>query len=295
MSRPLSVETEAAYRACERLARSHYENFAVASFLLPPGVRRHMAALYGFARGVDDIGDEYEGDRLAALDRWEAHLRGLYGEEERPGGPRPAVFLALGATIRACGLPMEPFLRLIEANRMDQRVSRYRGWEDLLEYCTFSADPVGRLVLRIFGCTDSSLHPLSDATCTALQLTNFWQDVGRDHEMGRIYLPREDMERFGVPEADLGGRPASRAFRDLIRFEVERTRPFFERGRELVGRVEGRFRVDLALFSRGGEAILDAIEGLDYDVLTRRPVLSRGRKLTLLADTLLRHLFGGLP
>ncbi len=261
MPADLSPEVEAAYRACERLARDHYENFTVASFLLPSGTRRHMAALYGFARGVDDIGDEYGGDRPAALDGWEAHLRSLFGEEVDPPGPRPQVFKALAQTIRACGLPAGPFLRLIEANRRDQRMQRYERWEDLLEYCTYSADPVGRLVLRIFGETDPELVPLSDATCTALQLTNFWQDVARDLAMGRIYLPREDMERFGVEESDLAGPPAGPAFRDLMRFEVERTRPLFREGWELVGRVDGAFRVDLALFTRGGEAVLDAIEG----------------------------------
>lgn len=294
MSADLSPEIEAAYRACEQLARSHYENFTVASFLLPRRVRRHMAALYGFARGVDDIGDESRGDRLAELDRWEERLRTCYAEEGDEPRDRPAVFIALRETIRTCALPPEPFLRLIEANRMDQRTQRYPTWEDLLEYCTYSADPVGRLVLRIFGHTEPSLVPLSDSTCTALQLTNFWQDVARDLAMGRIYLPAEDMERFGVSEADLGRRPAGRGFRDLLRYEVERTRPLFQRGWELVGRVEGRFRVDLALFTRGGEAVLDAIEGLDYDVLTRRPVLSGPRKTALLAGTLFRHLVGGL-
>jgi squalene synthase HpnC len=251
-----------------------------------------MHALYGFARGVDDIGDEAPGDRLARLDWWEAHLRAAFGGGGAPPGNRPAAFIALEQTARELDLPLEPFLRLIEANRRDQRVKRYRSFPELLEYCTYSADPVGRLVLAVFGYRDESLYPFSDATCTALQLANFWQDVARDFDMDRIYIPGEDMERFGVTEDTLEGGQATPAFRELLRFEVERTRDLFDRGRPLINEVDGRFRIDLLLFTRGGEAVLDAIEAQDFDVLTNRPVISGAKKAGLLISSTFAYLTG---
>ncbi len=285
-------DIERAYAECRALTRQHYENFPIASALLPRQVRRHMYALYGFARGVDDAGDEFEGDRLARLDWWEAHLMAAFGRGEAPPGESPAAFRALSQSRKELDLPLDPFLRLIEANRRDQRVQRYASFDDLLEYCTFSADPVGRLVLAVFGYRDEELHPFSDAVCTALQLTNFWQDVSRDLAMGRIYLPTEDLQRFSVSEDDLGRGRATEGFRDLLRFEVERTRDYFERGRPLTGLVAGRFRIDLLLFSRGGESILDAIEEGDFDVLGKRPVLTLLKKGTLIFSILLRYLTG---
>jgi len=279
-----------AYAACEALTRRHYENFPIASVLLPGAVRRHMYALYAFARGVDDLGDEAPGNRLLRLGWWEQHLLATWDRCRAPAGERPAAFIALEQTRRELDLPLAPFRRLVEANRRDQRINRYITFDQVLEYCRYSADPVGRLVLMIFGYRDRSLLPLSDATCTALQLTNFWQDVARDRAMDRIYLPAEDRERFGVAETDLGRCEATPALRRLIAFEVERTREFFARGRPLVDRVSGRFKVDLELFTRGGEAILDAIAAQNYDVLAHRPVLSRGRKAALLAAALLGRL-----
>ncbi len=285
-------DIRAAYAECRAQTRRHYENFPVASALLPRQVRRHMYALYGFARGVDDAGDEFEGDRLARLDWWEAHLMAAFGRGEAPPGDTPAAFRALGQSQSELDLPLDPFIKLIEANRRDQRVSRYATFDDLLDYCTCSADPVGRLVLAVFGYRDERLHPFSDAICTALQLTNFWQDVSRDLAMGRIYLPSEDMQRFSVSEDDLRRDTATEEFRDMLRFEVERTREYFDRGKPLTGLVAGRFRIDLLLFSRGGESILDAIEAGGFDVLGKRPALTSLKKGALIFSTLLRYLMG---
>ena len=270
------------YAYCQRLATSHYENFSVASWLLPRPLRPHMYAVYAYCRGVDDLGDEAEGDRLALLDGWEAELRRCY-----EGSPQQPAFVALQETIRRFDIPTEPFRRLIEANRADQRVSRYRTYNDLLGYCENSANPVGRLVLYIFGYRDEERQMLSDATCTALQLTNFWQDVRRDLDKGRIYIPLEDMERFDYGEADLLAGRSDGRFRDLMAFQVQRTRELFRDGLALMPKVSGRLTLDLRLFSLGGLAVLDAIEGMGYDVLQRRPTLSRARKAWLVVRGLL--------
>jgi squalene synthase HpnC len=290
---PGTTDIERAYAECEALTRRHYENFTIASCLLPRRLRRHLWALYAFARGVDDLGDEASGDRLALLDGWEAQLRAVFGHGAAPPAPRPAAFVALERTVAECRLPLEPFLRLIEANRRDQEVHRYADFEGLLEYCTCSADPVGRLVLSVFGYHDPDLYPMSDATCTALQLTNFWQDVRRDYALGRIYLPREDLVRFGVAEKELGQAPASESFRRMLLFQVRRTRGFFNRGRPLAGHLAGHLRVDVRLFTRGGEAVLDAIERAGGDVLSRRPVVGRTRRAALLVDEWVRFLLRG--
>jgi squalene synthase HpnC len=241
-----------------------------------------MYAVYAYCRGVDDLGDEAEGDRLALLDDWEAELRRCYD-----GSPRLPNFVALEETIRRFDIPREPFLRLIEANRMDQRVSRYRTFDDLLGYCENSANPVGHIVLCLFGHRDEELRRLSDATCTALQLTNFWQDVRRDLDKGRVYIPLEDMERFWYGEADLLTTRIDGRFRDLMAFQVDRSREWFRKGLELIPKVRGRLRLDLRLFSLGGLAVLDAIEDIGYDVLHVRPKLSKARKAWLAARGLL--------
>jgi squalene synthase HpnC len=266
-----------AYAQCRRIALGHYENFPVVSWLLPRELRPHIFALYAYCRGVDDLSDEAEGDRLALLDEWEAHLRSCYD-----GSPSDARFVALADTIRRFDIPPEPFLRLIEANRRDQRVSRYQTFDELLDYCSYSANPVGRLVLYVFGYRDEERARLADATGTALQLANFWQDVRRDLKMGRVYIPLEDMARFGCSEADLAARKVTPEFRRLMRFEVERTREYFARGLPLVDRVKGRLRLDLRMFTLGGLAVLDQIQRQRYDVLTRRPRVSDVRKAWLL-------------
>ena len=273
---------EEAYDYCRTLARSHYENFTVASWFLPGSKRRHVYAVYAFCRFVDDLGDEAQGDRLALLDRWEEELRACYD-----GTPAHPIAVALADTIRRFNIPIEPLLKLIEANRIDQRTHRHRTYDDLLFYCDHSANPVGRLFLYLFGYDDKEQQRLADATCTALQLTNFWQDVRRDLEMGRIYIPQEDMERFGCTEETLRAGAADDAFRELMRFEVERARGLFREGATLVDAVDGIVRLDIALFTQGGLHILKAIERQGYDVLSRRPALSKLARTRLALTTAL--------
>lgn len=273
---------EEAFAYCRQVALGHYENFTVASWLLPRALRRHMYAIYAYCRGVDDLGDEAEGDRLALLDQWEAELRRCY-----EGVPQDLRFVALRETVRAFDIPPEPFLRLIEANRRDQRVSRYRTFVELSDYCTYSANPVGHLVLYLFGYRDSERQRLADATCTALQLTNFWQDVAVDLEKERIYIPLEEMERFGYSEEELLARRYTDSFRRLMAFQVGRARELFRQGLGLAPLVHGRLRLDVRLFSLGGLAVLDAVERVGYDVLHRRPRLSKAQKAGLMLRGLL--------
>ena len=271
---------EESYEYCRNLARSHYENFTVGSWFLPREKRPHVYAVYAFCRFVDDLGDESQGDRLGLLDSWEEELRSCYAS--RPSHP---IAVALAETIQRFHIPQEPFLKLIEANRMDQRAHRHRTYEDLLRYCDHSANPVGRLFLYLFGHGDEERQRLADATCTALQLTNFWQDVCRDMEMGRVYIPQEDMERFGYTEKRLQAGVADESFRDLMRFQVDRARGLFDRGAGLVGMVDGAARLDIALFTLGGLHILNAIERQGYDVLRRRPTLSKFARARLVLTT----------
>ena len=265
-----------AYAHCRRIALAHYENFPVVSWLLPSDLRGPMFALYAYCRSTDDLGDEVEGDRLALLDEWERDLRRAF--EGDADDPR---FVALADTVRRFNIPIDPFLRLIEANRREQRVSRYATFDGLLDYCTYSANPVGHMVLYVFGYRDEKRQRLSDETCTALQLANFWQDVGRDFGMGRVYLPQDEMRAFGVSEDDLFAKCATPPFRRLMAFQVDRARQHFARGLPLLGRVSGRLRIDLRLFMLGGLAVLDEIERRRYDVLTARPTVSKAQKLWL--------------
>ena len=278
---------EESYEYCRNLARSHYENFTVGSWFLPREKRPHVYAVYAFCRFVDDLGDESQGDRLGLLDSWEEELRGCYAS--RPSHP---ITVALAETIQRFHIPQEPFLKLIEANRMDQRAHRHRTYEDLLRYCDHSANPVGRLFLYLFGYGDEERQRLADATCTALQLTNFWQDVRRDMEMGRVYIPQEDMERFGYTEERLQAGVADESFRDLMRFQVDRARDLFDRGAGLVDMVDGAARLDIALFTLGGLHILNAIERQGYDVLRRRPTLSKFARARLVLTTAARLKLG---
>ena len=269
-------------KLCTRLARTHYENFTVISRLVPRRMRVHLATLYAFCRTVDDIGDEAPGDRIELLDRFEAELRAAYD-----GRPYHPVIVALQHTIRTHSLPAEPFSKLIEANRIDQEKTRYETLADLLHYCEHSANPVGRLFLMLFGYRDEERFALSDATCTALQLTNFWQDIKRDFAVGRIYLPEDEMRRFGVTEQDLSRHRAENRVKELVRFQVTRTRSYFEEGLPLIDLVDGHLKTDVALFSRGGLAILDKIEQRDYNTLSSRPTLAKREKLSLFLSTLL--------
>jgi squalene synthase HpnC len=249
--------------------RARTENFPVASVLFPRRLRPHLRAVYGFARLVDILGDEVEADRLAALDELEREVDACYG-----GEPTWPVMRVLQPTITEFSLPREPFLRLIEANRMDQRRSEYATWDDLREYCRHSADPVGRLVLGLLRLDrEPELVAASDDVCTGLQLVNFLQDVPRDLALGRIYLPRDERERFGVTELDRPGAPLT----ELLRFEAERARALLSRGQVLQTRIGGRVGRAVGLFARGGLAALDALEAARWDIFTQRPRPSRAR------------------
>jgi squalene synthase HpnC len=281
---------EEAYALCKDLAETHYENFSVGSWLLPRDTRKHFYAVYAFCRFVDDLGDEFEGDRMQALDFWEEEVERCYH-----GSPVHPYTIALQETIAAFDIPREPFARLIAANRMDQNDTRYATYQDLDYYCRHSANPVGHLVLYVCGYGDEERQRLSDFTCTALQLANFWQDVARDYAMGRVYIPVEDMERFGYSEEELARGSVTDAFRALMAYEVERARDLFDRGMGLVDTLGGRIKLDVALFSLGGMKVLDAIERQRFDVLSSRPKVSRAAKMRLMASATARiWLLGGL-
>ncbi|HEX3742081.1 MAG TPA: squalene synthase HpnC [Terriglobales bacterium] len=276
-----------AYAYCERLARSHYENFSVATWFLPKRLRQHFYNVYAYCRISDDLGDE-TGDcqaSLQLLDQWESELNACY-----TGDPRHPVFVALAGTVREFDIPKQTFADLLTAFRQDQRVTRYETFEDVLSYCHYSANPVGHLVLYLCGYRDSERQQLSDYTCTALQLANFWQDVSDDYAKGRIYLPLEDLRKYGVTESDIAGKKNTGAFRDMMHFEVQRAREWFDRGFPLAGKVSRELATDIELFSRGGQEILNAIERQDYAVLGRRPVISKRRKLALVARAALHKL-----
>jgi len=263
---------------CRQLAESHYENFHVASWFLPEALRSHFHAIYAYCRVSDDLGDEV-GDAaqsMALLDFWGRELDACY-----EGRARHPVFVALAETIRVCSIPKEPFADLLTAFRQDQVVTRYAAMHDVLGYCRYSANPVGRLVLYVCGYADEERFRLSDATCSALQLANFWQDIRVDHAKGRVYLPQEDLQRFGVTDETIAGGVATPEFRALLHYEVDFARRLFYEGLPLIGMVGRDLAVDLDLFSRGGLEILNAIEHRDFDVLSARPAISKRTKLQL--------------
>ncbi|MGA9529913.1 MAG: squalene synthase HpnC [Terriglobales bacterium] len=280
----------AAEEYCRRLARSHYENFSVASWFLPSHLRQHFFNIYAYCRISDDLGDEV-GDpvvSLRLLDEWEAELQACYRS-----APRHPVFVALQGTVREFEIPQHEFSDLLTAFRQDQTTPRYEMFGDVLAYCRNSANPVGHLVLYLCGYRDVERQQLSDYTCTALQLANFWQDVGMDFAKGRIYLPLEDLRRFSVAEDDIRDLKNTPAFREMMRFEVERAREWFAQGFPLVGKVDRKLAMDIELFSRGGMEILKAIERQGYAVLGRRPAISKPRKLALVARAALRSITPG--
>ncbi|MGA2572512.1 MAG: squalene synthase HpnC [Terracidiphilus sp.] len=271
-----SLESARAY--CRKLAETHYENFHVATWFLPKALQPHFHSIYAYCRISDDLGDEV-GDHAAALlllDVWERELDACY-----EGRSRHPVFVALAETIRACSIPREPFADLLVAFRQDQTVTRYETMDDVLGYCRYSANPVGRLVLYACGEVSDENFRLSDATCSALQLANFWQDVRVDFAKGRVYLPQQDMRRFGVTDEIIERGAATQEFRALMRYEVDTARALFEQGMPLIGRVNRDLALDLDLFSRGGLEVLRAIERRNYDVLSARPAISRRTKLAL--------------
>lgn len=286
-SQPPTLEQAREY--CAHLARTHYENFSVATWFLPRRLRQHFFNVYAYCRISDDLGDEV-GDTaasIALLDQWQLELDACYS-----GSPKHPVFVALAETVRQCAIPKHEFSDLLIAFRQDQTVTRFETFNDVLAYCRYSANPVGHLVLYLCGYRDAERQQLSDFTCTALQLANFWQDVSVDYAKGRIYLPLEDLRRFGVSEDDIALNQNTPAFVEMMKFEVERAHDWFRQGLPLVGKVSRELAVDLELFTRGGQEILHAIEKQGYAVLGHRPAISKPRKLALVARAALAKIFG---
>jgi hydroxysqualene synthase len=281
---PHSVDES--FEFCERLARSHYENFPVASLFVPKEKRRYVWSIYAFARVADDLADE--GDtppqrRLEQLARWGEYLDECY--ESKPSHP---IFIALGRTVQRFNIPKELLANLLTAFRMDVTQKRFGTFNDLLYYCSHSANPIGQLVLHIFGNATERNVALSDNICTALQLANFWQDVVVDLQKGRLYIPLEDCKRFGYTEHEVECRVVDDRFRKLMEFEVSRTRDLFVAGKPLLKEAVPALHRELSLTWHGGMRILEKIESLDYDVLHSRPALSFMDKLTILSTSLLR-------
>ena len=283
---PPGCSVNEAERYTRWLATHHYENFIVASIFLPRHLRRHFYNVYAYCRWADDLADEIPEAReaLALLDWWGGELRDCYS-----GIASHPVFIALKGTIEKFNIPMQPFSDLLAAFRKDQTVHRYATWNDVLDYCKYSANPVGRLVLYLCGYADSERQVLSDYTCTALQLANFWQDVSRDLYKDRIYIPADLMAEHGLAETDLFGRRFDNRYANVMRVLVQRTRELFEGGLPLAGLVVADIRVDIELFSRGGLAVLDAIESIGYNTLERRPSLKGATKLKLIGRALGEH------
>src|ERR1700741_4746347 len=274
------------------LANDHYENFNVASWVLPKDLHQHFYNLYAYCRWADDLGDEIPAREraLELLDWWERELDECY--EVRPSHP---VFVALRETIVAKDVPKRPFADLLKAFRQDQVVKRYPTWDAVLDYCVYSANPVGRLVLYLCGYRDEERQRLSDATCTALKLANFWQDVSRDLEKGRIYIPLDRAQAYGITEEQIVAKKFDERYVALMRELISRTREMFEEGLPLAKMVSGKLSVDLEMFSRGGLAVLDAIEAMGYDTLHKRPEVSKGKQVRLLGRAIVAHVVGGTP
>lgn len=265
------------------MRQAGHENFPVAMGILRPDHRRHLLAVYGFARLVDDIGDEAEGDRVAQLDAFEGDLRRVY-----TGTPKLEVLRRLQPSVRELDLPIEPFLGLIEANRQDQVVRRYATYEDLVAYCGLSANPVGRIVLHVFGRASEERVARSDEICTALQIVEHLQDVAEDLERDRIYLPKEDLDRFGVTEADLAAPAAAPSVRRLIAYETHRATQLLRLGAPLAGTLRGRERLAIAGFVAGGRAAVAAIKDVGFDVLAHRAKPGKATLLRELSGVLVR-------
>ncbi len=277
-----------AHTYCANRALTHYENFSVATMLLPRRLVPHFHNIYAYCRWADDLGDETGGGQhtLDLLQWWREELLRVYN-----GEPRHPVMIALRSTIQKFAIPPTPFLNLLLAFEQDQHVKRYDTFDQLVGYCKNSADPVGHLVLYLCECFDETNARLSDSICTALQLANFWQDVARDFDIGRVYLPGEDRTRFGYTDADLDARRFTPAFAELMKFEVNRTRSLFDAGMPLIARVPGDVQADIELFARGGLGILRKIEQAGYDVWRARPVLRKWEKLALVSRVFLGNWF----
>lgn len=276
----------AAEAYCKALATTHYENFSLVSWLLPKELHQHFYNLYAYCRWADDLGDEV-GDTARSLELlawWRSELNACYS-----GELRHPVFVALKETIDRFSIPRQPFEDLISAFEQDQCVREYDTFDQLRDYCRRSADPVGRLVLHLCRQATERNMAWSDSICTGLQLANFWQDVARDYAIGRIYLPREDRERFGYSRVDLESKTSNPAFLKLMQFEVERARQHLIAGLPLVEHLPGKFQIDIDLFARGGMRILDRIEAIGYRVWETRPKVTKWDALQLLAGAMWRR------
>jgi squalene synthase HpnC len=282
---PQGCSADEAQRYTRWLATHHYENFGVVSWLLPRELHQHFYNVYAYCRWSDDLGDEIP-DRARALkllEAWEEDLRHCWRHGEEPSHP---VLIALRETVRAKQTPLRLFVDLLRAFRQDQKIQRYATWDAVLGYCVYSANPVGRLVLHLCDYRDEERQRLSDFTCTALQLANFWQDVSRDLDKGRIYIPLEELAKHGLTEDDIVARRFDARYVALMKSLIARTREMFDAGLPLAHRVDGGLRTDIELFSRGGIAILDAIEAAGFNTLSHRPSLSKWTKASLLARAL---------
>ena len=283
MSNPLDIQES--YAFCEQLTRNHYENFPVGSVLVPKAKRKHIYSIYAFARTADDFADEGFGtetttaDRLRLLDDWERQF-----DECLNGNFQHPIFAALQNTIRELDLPTQLFKDLLSAFRQDVVKSRYNNFDEVLDYCRRSANPVGRLILLLFDHRDEKLFQLSDRICTGLQLANFWQDVSVDLEKDRVYLPLDEIEKFNYSEAELFGKICNDSYRELLKFQVERTQKIFDAGKPLLDLVSGKLRLELKLTWLGGTQILRMIEKNNYDTLSYRPALSKFDKVKLLGS-----------
>jgi squalene synthase HpnC len=283
------VHTSEEGRAYTRwLATNHYENFHVVSFLLPKRLHQDFYNVYAYCRWADDLGDEIgdTAESLRLLQWWREELDAMYA-----GRATHPVFAALLPTVEKYAIPRDPFSDLVDAFVQDQTVTRYSGWDDLFGYCRNSANPVGRLVLYLCGYRDERRQHLSDATCTALQLANFWQDVTVDLQKDRVYIPLDVIERHGYSLEELYARRFTPAFREVMREIVARARELFLQGLPLPGMVDRRLAIDLDLFSRGGMRVLEKIEQQGYDVLRARPAISKVERVGLLLGSLARVAF----
>jgi squalene synthase HpnC len=284
MASTIPSQLEPAYQECARLASSHYENFPVASLLMPPASRPHVTALYTFARTADDFADEpkYEGRRLAEIDRWEKQFRAAL-----KGQKTPKVLQAFAHTVKTFRIPVKLPLDLLKAYRMDLTTKRYASWEKVLHYCRHSANPVGRMVLFISNIRDEKLHRYSDHICTGLQLINFWQDSAIDLGRGRIYYPQSELKKAKVSDRALLSCQDSSAARALVKNVANYTESYFRKGYPLLNSVEGRLKWELRATYLGGQGILNKIRRMDYNVLVHRPSWNALDKTTLILKALL--------
>ena len=274
---------ESAESFCTAIATSHYENFLVANKFTPANIRQHIENIYAFCRYGDDLGDEApfsNQERLLLLDAWELDLEEA-ARDNWSGNPRHPILVAIQRTSKKFSIPVEPYWKLIQAFKMDQVKTRYKNWDELKEYCTFSADPVGHLFLYVYGHDDEEMRRISDNTCTALQLANHWQDISRDWQQNRSYMPEETMAKFSVDWDSYAQRKATDEWREMLAFEVDRAQELFDAGKPLWDIVDAHLAVDLMMFTKGGEAILSSIRSQNYDTWKKRPKVSKFRQLRL--------------